>query len=65
MRAYQHCCKFNEVILEKPIYRPDEKEFNRQPIKEESNRWHQRGVNKCTTKAQTGLRPGEKRVKKG
>jgi len=66
--AYQHYCKFNRVIWEKPIYRPDEKGI--QPPTDEQCKILIGGIKgelsiKVQLSAETGLRPCEIMGKKG
>jgi integrase len=66
--AYQHYCKFNRVIWEKPIYRPEEKGI--QPPTDEQCKILIGGIKgelsiKVQLSAETGLRPCEIMGKKG
>jgi integrase len=66
--AYQHYCKFNRVIWEKPIYRPDEKGI--QPPTDEQCKILVGGIKgelsiKVQLSAETGLRPCEIMGQKG
>jgi integrase len=66
--AYQHYCKFNKVVWEKPIYKPDEKGI--QPPTDEQCKILIGGIKgelsiKVQLSAETGLRPCEIMGKKG
>jgi integrase len=66
--AYQHYCKFNKVIWEKPVYRPEEKGI--QPPSDEQCKILIGGIKgelsiKIQLSAETGLRPCEIMGKKG